>query len=74
VNTLINRIADKALGLVLPEAPAGACIPGTGTVCKCVKTDYCEPTGEGLYEIYLWACNGTCVYHVTECGICRVGT
>ena len=75
MNTLMNRIADRTLRLVLPEASAGACIPGVGTTCKCVWYDSCEPNnGDAAYHLYTYACNGTCVLHRSGCLFCTVGT
>ena len=72
--TLINRVADRALGLVLPEASAGACVPEVGRVCKCVKFNYCIPPPGDDWFVYTFACNGTCNYHTNwYCRSCAKG-
>ncbi len=73
---LINRIADKALGQVLPKVTAGACVPEVGQTCKCVFYDWCIPSNTRTWFVYTYTCQGLCTYHTTTpCGgLCRVGT
>jgi hypothetical protein len=44
---MLNALADGVLGLLLPTAEAGACVPESGRFCRC--------TG-GYY--YIYSCSG----------------
>jgi hypothetical protein len=66
VRSLIGRISDSALRIVLPEASAGACVGGTGQVCMCVSNESCGD-GKSEYKVYRVACNGQCLLSQTIC-------
>jgi hypothetical protein len=58
------RMGDAMLRRILPQAVAGACVPQTGQVCKCVG---CEPGGPCW--AYVVTCGGQCVkgnFHCTR--------
>jgi hypothetical protein len=66
VRNLINRISDRALRIVLPEASAGACISETGQVCECLSESGCGD-GKSTYKVYRVTCHGQCVLSETIC-------
>ncbi|HEY6481728.1 MAG TPA: hypothetical protein VIZ00_16945 [Streptosporangiaceae bacterium] len=66
MRNIINRISDRALGIVLREASAGACITQTGQVCKCLSEASCGD-GKSTYKVYRVECHGQCALSQTVC-------
>jgi hypothetical protein len=59
MSTVLRQAGDRLLGLFLPQAAAGACVPSQGDRCSC----YCVVQG-GEGKICYWKtknCYGTCV-------------
>jgi hypothetical protein len=76
MRNIINRISDSALRTMLRESSAGACISGTGQVCKCLAESPCGASGSGKssYKVYRVTCNGQCVLSETICEVACVVT
>lgn len=65
MSTMLRQAGDRLLGLFLPNARAGACVPSQGTRCSC----YCYfVSGEG--KVCKWKtqnCYGNCVLSSIYC-------
>jgi hypothetical protein len=52
--TMVRKLGDRILRLLLPEISAGACIPDIGCCCKLLP-------GGGYAWNWRLSCNGVCV-------------
>jgi hypothetical protein len=59
----LNRLGDRLLGVFLPKADAGACVPDHGDRCGCYKYS-CSCVGVDVQRCYwrykLVSCTGPC--------------
>jgi hypothetical protein len=64
MSTMVRQAGDRLLGMFLPKAEAGACVPSNGT--RCSKACFCTVVGgEGkICYFYYHGCDGTC--HVSS--------
>ncbi len=58
--TSLAHVGDRLLGLFLPTAEAGACVPENGHQCKCIN-----------HNKYVYNCFGQCVFNCIHC--CNLG-